>query len=894
MISRIFDKFRGMNPYAIAGVLVVISAMLFIPVHYALSAGDITITSVLANTLANFFGWIANMLAKILGMLTLLMIEVAQFNNFIDSTAVTKAWVIVRDIVNMIIVLATLYTGVSTILGLQNSYQWNQALPRIVGAAIGVNFSKMIAGVIIDFGQIIMLTFVNAFKNVAAGNLMNALGLAEFVTLDHNTLDAATQNSESILSNLFLSFAVATVMLVIAIVVVAALLAFFIERIVWLWFLVAVSPAAFLGFANAVPVIGNLATQWWSAFSDWVFRGIGIAFTLWLSFAVMQTPPGDPVSLDYISEGAGLGEEQGALVDSETDNTLRDINIGITNITKPDRILSYALALGLLIISLQLAQSAGTLGGAVARKGTDYAKKAGMMTLAGLGGAAATVTGGRALYNFGKDRFDAGRNIYEGYKKHKKEARATEVQRLTNVGMQATGKAMSKLHGEKPGLVRKGAAGMFGIRGAGGENLGAGLAAQADLQESKQLMDKKAELEERLKTAKDTTEKERMKAAFASESTTARQADLLHSIETAESTQLAKDSYEELKKEFKGKKHVMNAAKGALKAKFPSIAYADNSGGLTRNDDGSLKIVGDIAEGKTSKVVLNKKQLVEFLNNPDGKVSDLGTDKQLKDSSMKDALIQALPEIKDMKKRKELIKSMLKNTKGMNQITDFMEDQLTNGITNQNLFNEIQNEVSAQSITDENARLGQINSTILASQQNRIVKEGAATAGHVMMYLDPLMQADGATGGASTTEFANRMTSTFDRQRMQRATQTPHLATPQDFVSALQDADNVMKSTNNQKKALVNILDSENLRGTPKGNYILQKLIPQLENINAEFSGYHGAIKKSKDGTNTPVSFTSVKGASPNAPGAEPAPFTPLNEGGETDGGETKPVESAE
>ena len=49
--------------------------------------------------------------------------------------------------------------------------------------AVSINFSKTLVGLMIDFSQVVMLTFVNGFQAAAFGNLSKAFGLTTILTI---------------------------------------------------------------------------------------------------------------------------------------------------------------------------------------------------------------------------------------------------------------------------------------------------------------------------------------------------------------------------------------------------------------------------------------------------------------------------------------------------------------------------------------------------------------------------------------------------------------------------------------------------------------------------------------------------------------------------------------
>ena len=121
-------------------------------------------------------GWfvaiIGNFLLGIIGLLTSLLLflidwvaSLFQYNNFLHSQAVLIGWPLVRDLCNMFFVVIMLIVAFSTILKVSR-YHYKDILWKLLIMAILINFSKTILGFIIDFGQVIMLAFVNGFKEL--------------------------------------------------------------------------------------------------------------------------------------------------------------------------------------------------------------------------------------------------------------------------------------------------------------------------------------------------------------------------------------------------------------------------------------------------------------------------------------------------------------------------------------------------------------------------------------------------------------------------------------------------------------------------------------------------------------------------------------------------------
>src|SRR3989338_8131925 len=79
----------------------------------------------------------------------------------------------------MFFVVILIIVAFGTIFG-SDKFKHLQRVPQILLFAILINFSKTLCGLMIDFGQVIMLTFANALREIAAGNIIELFGLNKF------------------------------------------------------------------------------------------------------------------------------------------------------------------------------------------------------------------------------------------------------------------------------------------------------------------------------------------------------------------------------------------------------------------------------------------------------------------------------------------------------------------------------------------------------------------------------------------------------------------------------------------------------------------------------------------------------------------------------------------
>jgi hypothetical protein len=327
----------------IISLFFITTVFLFIP-QQAKAVGD-AIAGGIASILGIVILPIVSLFGKLAGVMIRLLIRVAQYNDFINSPAVSKGWIIIRDIFNIFFVVILLVIAFATVLKIDR-YSYKKMLGGFLLAAVLVNFSKLICGIIIDVAQILMLTFVNAFKTVGEGNLADMLGLRQLLSLSPDA--TATNMGIQKLGALLLGLIFAT----IALVVITIITLVFVFRIVMLWFLVLLSPLAFV--AQVLPNLQRYASQWWQKFGSQVVVGPVLAFFLWLSLAMVQE--GQILNMNVSETGSRAIEG------------MEEIMATPGEAGQPQFILNFIIGIAMLIGSLMVAQQMGVAGGQMAGK----------------------------------------------------------------------------------------------------------------------------------------------------------------------------------------------------------------------------------------------------------------------------------------------------------------------------------------------------------------------------------------------------------------------------------------------------------------------------------------------------------------------------------------------
>ena len=288
------------------------------------------------------------------------IIEVAGYNGFIDSPAVIVGWVMIRDITNMLFVVVLLAIAFGTILGI-DSYEYKHSLVKLIGAAILVNFSRVICGLIIDIAQVIMITFVNGIAATASGNLLNMFQVDQIFKMSAGGSTTGTPAAT------FLAGVAALTFSVIMLVTMLAFLFMILARMVMLWILIALSPFAFV--LKILHKTEHYAEQWWSQFGNNVISGPIIAFFLWLSFVTV----GSGTIHDEIKQNNAL--DRGLTLETVSPE---EETVGITSITSWDKMANFIIAVAILLAAAKVAGELGVMGAGMMSSAAELGKKAAM------------------------------------------------------------------------------------------------------------------------------------------------------------------------------------------------------------------------------------------------------------------------------------------------------------------------------------------------------------------------------------------------------------------------------------------------------------------------------------------------------------------------------------
>ena len=207
-----------------------------------------------------------------------LFTSLMQFQNFFTD-GVNAGWEVSRDFANLFFALALLFIAIATVLsvGPLDNYSYKRMLPSFIFAALFINFSKAIVGVLIDISQIIMIEFYNAIAG--AGGVFNSIAAV-------SNYSSLVTESNSTTNSSFPAFALAIVITAILAMVLAWTALVLVIRIVTLWLVIMTAPLAFVSFI--IPPMRGIWKEWSSKLQSSLVVGPSLMFFLYLSLRVFE------------------------------------------------------------------------------------------------------------------------------------------------------------------------------------------------------------------------------------------------------------------------------------------------------------------------------------------------------------------------------------------------------------------------------------------------------------------------------------------------------------------------------------------------------------------------------------------------------------------------------
>jgi hypothetical protein len=371
-----------------SGILIVFLLVvgIFLAVHPTFAQTEATSPGILDRIMLLIAGLAMALAAAlgqvVVGLLNAIIIPLMQYNGFSTSPVVSAGWAIVRDTVNLFFVIVLIVIAFGTIFG-WSRIEWRQQVPRLMIFALVINFSKTLCGLMIDIGQVIMLTFANALADIAGGNFIQLFGLQDIISLSlesptfANLTDPAAQGPQSFdyMASGVGALAMMTIVLS-TVIVLASVLAW---RIVMLWVLVTISPIAwFMGGARGV-FESDAYKEWWNNFKCYVAIGPIITFFLWLTLAVAGS--------GNIAASAGFN----SALDAVDTSSVANVSGSLLKIFETSRLVSFIIGIAMLYAGFNAATKvcqAASQGGFVTDRFREGAQPKAIASAIGLTAAA--------------------------------------------------------------------------------------------------------------------------------------------------------------------------------------------------------------------------------------------------------------------------------------------------------------------------------------------------------------------------------------------------------------------------------------------------------------------------------------------------------------------------
>ncbi len=299
-----------------------------------------------------------------------------------SNRLVGVGWQITRDVANLGFVLIIVIIAIATILR-REEYGVQKLLPKLIAAAILVNFSLTIAGVFVDFSHVITKFF---FDRIQGGDIADVLAGAFqpqtlFQTSQQHALTAAAGGADTLTTGL-MNLIFIIIFTLVGAFTILAFAVLLLLRYLHLSFLGVVAPIIWLFWI--VPQLSSQFGKWWTSFFRWTFFAPASAFFMYLAIQALN---GLKTLTD--AQGSVFGT-----LDGDLQNILR---IG------SQMIVTTGIMLGGLIIADKMgvkgASGAMALGGKLsgAAKGWVGARTAGLRDRAITAGAGSQITKGRSL-----------------------------------------------------------------------------------------------------------------------------------------------------------------------------------------------------------------------------------------------------------------------------------------------------------------------------------------------------------------------------------------------------------------------------------------------------------------------------------------------------------------
>jgi len=231
------------------------------------------------------------------------------YGGFVTNKGVVEIWGILRNFMNLALILILIIIAVSTILGIKK-YRWQEILWKLVLIALLINFSLILPGVLLDISHFITYTFINLTQDLnnnesIAQTVMNLyltdeISGPEKYSASYGDTMGTIKVGEDIKTeikiekegwglawgNFFLVLAALALIGLFAFMSLIAIFFVMMFRSFIIIILLAVSPIAFAAWI--LPNTQKFWELWWEQFTRWCLFPITFAISLYAGIVVLN------------------------------------------------------------------------------------------------------------------------------------------------------------------------------------------------------------------------------------------------------------------------------------------------------------------------------------------------------------------------------------------------------------------------------------------------------------------------------------------------------------------------------------------------------------------------------------------------------------------------------
>ena len=368
-----------------------------------LSFGGITdaILSPIMTQIMSIFAWILG-----LAMITLdysVYYTVVKMGSYVQNlSAVGIAWRILRDLGNIALIFGFLAVGITTILNVDWYGGGKKFIPSLIIAAVFLNFSLFMTEAVIDTGNLFATQFYTQINGgVAAGSritssgnaspigqvasvtsaisnevistkIMNQLGLQTLYDVARGNKPVFKGNNMTFISMMGI------LLFIVASFVMFSLAFILITRFIALIFIIILSPVGFAGFA--IPQLASASKKWFDTLVEQTLTAPVLLLLLYIALTVIT-------DANFLRFGTTGPDYMGFIQTTDGGFNLPGL---------ASAVLSFSVAMGLLLSVVYFSKKLGAMGG-------DWATKTAGKLSFGAASFAMRSTAGRGLQRVSRE-----------------------------------------------------------------------------------------------------------------------------------------------------------------------------------------------------------------------------------------------------------------------------------------------------------------------------------------------------------------------------------------------------------------------------------------------------------------------------------------------------------